>query len=80
MPDYAVGPGRIREPEYFPGDALAAPDPPPTEPQTPETITAALTHRCGLCGAKPGEHCRNSINGQPLEGRTVHWYRIEPAQ
>lgn len=44
----------------------------PTSP----LVVAALQTRCGLCGAKPGEPCRNTIcPGQPLPGRTVHWYR-----
>jgi hypothetical protein len=40
-------------------------------------IEAALTERCGLCGAKPGQPCRNTLQPElPLHGRTVHFYRI----
>jgi hypothetical protein len=39
--------------------------------------TAALAQRCGLCGAKPREPCRNTIRpDQPLPGRQYHWFRI----
>jgi hypothetical protein len=38
----------------------------------------ALAQRCGLCGAKAGEPCRNTLQpGQPLPGRTVHWFRLD---
>jgi hypothetical protein len=40
--------------------------------------TAALAQRCGLCGAKPGQPCVNTLKpGEPLPGRTVHWFRID---
>jgi hypothetical protein len=40
-------------------------------------VTEALHHRCGLCGARPGEPCRNTVQpGQPIPGRTVHLYRL----
>jgi hypothetical protein len=45
-------------------------------PHTPATIAAALTHRCGLCKAPPGEPCVNVCGGS-LVGREIHWYRIE---
>lgn len=39
----------------------------------------ALQHRCGLCGAQPGQLCRNTVQpGHPLPGRAVHYYRITP--
>ena len=40
-------------------------------------VTAALTHHCGLCGAKPGELCINLCGGGPLLGRDVHLFRME---
>lgn len=45
------------------------------DPTSP-VVKAALKTRCGLCGAKPGEPCRNTIQpGQPLPGREMHFYR-----
>jgi hypothetical protein len=47
-----------------------------TDPTSP-VVVAALETRCGLCGAKPGEPCRNTIQyGQPLPGREIHHYRL----
>lgn len=44
-------------------------------------LPEAMKTRCGLCGAKAGEPCRNTIQpGQPLPGRQVHHYRIEGKQ
>lgn len=43
----------------------------------PADIAAALVVRCGLCKARPGEPCRNTIKpGQPLPGREIHYYRV----
>ncbi|POX86873.1 hypothetical protein C3477_13255 [Mycobacterium kansasii] len=42
-----------------------------------QDIAASLTQRCSLCGAPPGNACRNTVRpGQPLPGRQVHHYRI----
>ena len=38
------------------------------DPGTP-AARMALEHRCGLCHAHPGEHCRTDRPGQ------VHWFR-----
>ena len=36
----------------------------------------SVEHRCPVCGAKPGEQCRNTIKpGQPLPGRDMHYAR-----
>jgi hypothetical protein len=44
---------------------------------TTPLVEAALATRCGLCGARPGEPCKNTIQpGKPLPGRAVHHYRI----
>jgi hypothetical protein len=38
----------------------------------------ALNESCEVCGAEPGEACRNTLKpGQPLPGRLVHMGRIE---
>jgi hypothetical protein len=40
---------------------------------------AVLAQRCGLCGAKPGQPCRNTLfPGTPLPGREFHWFRSTP--
>jgi hypothetical protein len=39
-------------------------------------VKDALTRKCEVCRAKPGEHCTNTIlNGHPLHGRIVHYAR-----
>ena len=44
-------------------------------------VTEALTRRCDLCNAKPGEHCTNPIRpNHPLPGgRLIHYGRRLPA-
>jgi hypothetical protein len=47
--------------------------------QIANVTSRALTYRCGLCGAKAGEECRNTIQvGRPLPGRRFHHYRLDP--
>lgn len=38
------------------------------------SVRAALEVRCSMCGANPGDWCRN-LTGLPL-GRIVHIYRV----
>jgi hypothetical protein len=40
------------------------------------SVVAALTHKCDACKAKPGEDCHSTIDGGPIPGRIVHYYRI----
>jgi hypothetical protein len=40
------------------------------------TVQAALTRKCEVCRAKPGEDCTNMpINHSPLQLRIVHYAR-----
>lgn len=42
------------------------------------TVARALSHRCEVCKAVPGQRCRNTIKpGEVLPGRVVHLARIE---
>jgi len=50
--------------------------------RTDPYVQAALQHKCGPCGAKPGEDCGIKLNGRdrtPLAGGIVHHARI-PAE
>jgi hypothetical protein len=41
-------------------------------------VQDALTRRCEVCKAKPGDECNNTIAGiKPLAGRLVHYARTE---
>lgn len=40
------------------------------------TVQGALTRRCEVCHAEPGDDCTNMpINGFPLQNRLVHYAR-----
>lgn len=39
------------------------------------TVQGALTRRCEVCKAGPGQDCTNTINSGPLPGRLVHFAR-----
>jgi hypothetical protein len=43
-------------------------------------VQNALTFRCQICGAKPGNYCKNTIKPKlPLPGgRLVHIARTQP--
>ena len=41
-------------------------------------VQAALTHKCPMCQAQPGDWCRNTVQpNQPLPGRLLHHCRAE---
>lgn len=40
------------------------------------TVQGALTRKCEVCHAKPGDDCTNTINAAlPLPNRVVHFAR-----
>lgn len=42
------------------------------------TVQGALTRRCEVCKAGPGQDCTNTISsGGKLPGRIVHYARVE---
>jgi hypothetical protein len=47
-----------------------------TNPDDPRVI-AALTRRCGICGAKPGQPCHNISPDSPQLNRIIHQDRAE---
>jgi len=61
-------PPRDSVPHRPPSEKDIASDMNTIDPNTP-AARMALEHRCGLCHAHSGEHCRTSQPGE------VHWYR-----
>lgn len=51
----------------------------PTDLQNPDSplVQQALSRKCGMCKAEPGQRCRSIVNGKPLSWALVHMFRAE---